>query len=207
MTAATDGLLIPGPPAVKTVALPTDRLERVEGWGRAVAGLSYLYRPTMVEGLQEVFQRAREAGCSVGLRGAGRSYGDAALNAENILLDLSRMRRILAWDPGRGVITVEPGVTIQQLWEYTIEDGWWPPVVPGTMFPTLGGCAGMNIHGKNNFRAGTLGEHILEFEALLPTGELLTCTPEQHPDLFHAIIGGFGMLGCFTRLTLQLKRV
>jgi len=187
--------------------MPVERLERVWAWGMAASAMSYVYRPSTPEGIQAVFQLARERGLSVGLRGAGRSYGDASLNAEHICLDLTRMNRILDWNPQTGVITVEPGVTIRQLWQYTIEDGWWPYVVPGTMFPTLGGCAAMNIHGKNNWKVGPLGDHILEFDLLLPTGKIKRCNRQQNPDLFHAAIGGFGMLGCFLRLTLELKKI
>ena len=65
----------------------------------------------------------------------------------------------------------------------------------------------MNIHGKNNFKAGPIGNHIKEFEILLPTGETKICNREQNSELFHAAIGGFGMLGVFTKLTLQMKRI
>jgi len=169
--------------------------------------VSYVFRPSTLEGITEVFAMARRTGRSIGLRGAGRSYGDAALNSENIILDLTRFCRILEWNPESGVITVESGVTIRQLWEYILPDGWWPPVVPGTMFPTLGGCASMNIHGKNNFRVGPIGDHILEFDLLLPDGRIMRCSRQENSDLFHAAIGGFGMLGCFVRLTLRMKKV
>ena len=171
------------------------------------SALSFVSRPVNTDGICAVFDQARRTGRSVGMRGAGRSYGDASLNAENIVLDLTRMRRILAWDPLSGVITVEAGVTIQQLWQYTIEDGWWPSVVSGTMFPTLGGAAAMNIHGKNNFRAGPIGDHILEFTLMTPSGETIICSRQQNVDLFLGAIGGFGMLGVITQLTLQLKKV
>lgn len=171
------------------------------------AALSYVYRPVNTDGINAALNAARQSGRSVGLRGAGRSYGDASLNAENVTLDLTRMRRILDWNPQTGVISVEPGVTIQQLWQYTIEDGWWPHVVSGTMYPTLGGAAAMNIHGKNNWKAGPIGDHILDFDILLPTGEAKQCSRAHNPELFHAAIGGFGMLGVITRLTLQLKKV
>jgi decaprenylphospho-beta-D-ribofuranose 2-oxidase len=123
------------------------------------------------------------------------------------VLDTSRMSRILAWDPQSGVITCEPGVTIAQLWRATLADGWWPPVVPGTMAVTLGGAAAANIHGKNNWRAGSFGEHILRFDLLLPSGETVACSPDERADLFYAAIGGFGLLGCFTAITLQLRRI
>jgi FAD/FMN-containing dehydrogenase len=187
--------------------LPAERLERVSSWGGATSAMSWVYRPTTLEGLRDVLALARAEERSVGLRGGGQSYGDAATNAENLCLDASRLTRILDWDPHTGRITAEPGVTIRQLWQYAIEDGWWPPVVSGTMHVTLGGAAAMNIHGKNNWKVGTIGEHVEGFELMLPSGELVRCSREERPELFHAAIGGFGMLGCFTRITLRMKRV
>lgn len=188
-------------------ALPVERLERLETWGMNASCLSYVYRPSRSEDVRTVFATARSHGRTVCIRGGGRSYGDASLASEEISLDLSRMNRIMDWDPLSGLITVEPGVTLRQLWQYVIGDGWWPPVVSGTMHVTMGGAAAMNYHGKNNYLAGPIGEHIREFDLMTPTGDLLTCTPVQNADLFFAAVGGFGMLGCFTRLTLQMKRV
>jgi FAD/FMN-containing dehydrogenase len=190
-----------------TPALPLARLSRLDNFGHSIQSMAFLYRPTRVEQIAEVFQLARRHGLSLALRGSGRSYGDAALNSGQIVLDLTRMNRILDWNPDTGVIRVEPGVTIQQLWQYGLEDGWWPRVVSGTMWPTLGGALGMNIHGKNNYRAGTLGEQVLEFTALLPSGEEVTCSPAQNPDLFYALISSAGLLGIFTSITLKMKRI
>ncbi|HHQ47569.1 MAG TPA: FAD-binding oxidoreductase, partial [Acidobacteria bacterium] len=141
------------------------------------------------------------------LRGAGRSYGDAAFFPEALVLDLSRMDRILSWDPATGVVEVEPGVRFSRLWRYVLGDGWWPAVVTGTMTPTLGGGLAMNVHGKNNWHAGTLGEHCEKLDLLLPSGELVTVGPERDPELFHAVIGGFGQLGIVVRARIRLKRV
>jgi FAD/FMN-containing dehydrogenase len=184
-----------------------DRLTPLSGFGRSARSTSYLYRPTHVEQIADLFRGAAARGLTIAPRGAGRSYGDAALNGGQVVLDLQRMNRVLDWDPARGVIRVEPGVTIEQLWAHTLEDGWWPPVVPGTMRPTLGGCLGMNIHGKNNFRTGPIGEHVLAFEALLPTGEHVSCAPTHNPELFYGLISGAGLLGVFTSITLQLKHI
>jgi FAD/FMN-containing dehydrogenase len=185
--------------------LPVDRLEKVPSWGGASEVMSYVYRPSTLDELIRVYQLAQSNGRSIGLRGAGNSYGDAALNEENIILDMSRMSRILEWDPDLGRIRVEPGVTISQLWQYVLEDGWWPAVVPGTSKPTIGGCAGMNIHGKNAWKAGTFGDHVYEFDLLLPSGDIANCSREKNRDLFHAAIGGVGTLGTFTSVTLGLR--
>jgi FAD/FMN-containing dehydrogenase len=98
-------------------------------------------------------------------------------------------------------------VTVERLWQYVLGDGWWPPVVTGTMRITIGGGAAMNVHGKNAWKMGPIGDHILAFDLLLPSGEIVTCSRENNRDLFFAAIGGFGMLGCFTSLTMQMKRV
>lgn len=154
-----------------------------------------------------MFEYAEYLGYTVCMRGSGRSYGDAALNTEEIILDLSRFNKILDWNPNNGIIKVESGVTIEQLWKYTLSDGWWLPVVSGTMFPTIGGALGMNIHGKNNFCMGTLGEHVLEFEIYLPKGEIVKCSPTENSDIFYGAISGAGLIGCFVSVTLKMKRV
>ena len=193
--------------AGQALELNPRHLAKVEGWGMAVESLSWVHFPRAAEEIAAVFDMSRRTGRPVTLRGAGRSYGDASIGQDCIVLDVSKMNRILEWNPESGLIRMEPGVTIGDLWKHIVPAGWWPPVVSGTMFPTVAGAAGMNIHGKNNFKAGTWGRHVLEFDILLPNGEHLTCSREQNSGLFYGAIGGFGMLGCFTSLTMQMKKV
>jgi FAD/FMN-containing dehydrogenase len=75
------------------------------------------------------------------------------------------------------------------------------------MAVTMGGAAAMNIHGKNNFALGSFGESVRSFELMTPRGERVRCSREVEPDLFFAAISGFGMLGCFTELEVETKRV
>lgn len=179
----------------------------LDGFGRAVRSASLFAAPRTAKELAVLLRRAAEERIPVTFRGSGRSYGDASLNSGGLVLDLTGMSRMLSWDPVSGIAEAEPGLTIEGLWRRTIEDGFWPAVVPGTMFPTLGGCLGMNIHGKNNFRAGTFGEHVLDFDLLTMTGERVLCSREENPELFHAVIGGAGLLGAVSRVRLKLKRV
>ena len=185
----------------------TTRFTSIQNFGYSLCTQSYVFQPTRAEEISEVFRSARQLGLTVGVRGAGRSYNDVAHNGGGIVLDLSSMNRILKWDPAAGEIVGEPGVTLQQLWQKVEPDGWWPPVVSGTMRTTLGGCLAANIHGKNNFTTGTIGEHVVEFTALLPTGASVTCSPRKNADLFYSMIGGLGMLGVFTSVKLKMKRV
>jgi decaprenylphospho-beta-D-ribofuranose 2-oxidase len=183
------------------------RFSSLQNYGHSLTAGCFLIKATRPEQIADAFDLARRSGISVAVRGAGRSYNDAALNGGGIVLDLSGMNRILSWNAATGEVLVEPGVTLQQLWQRIEPDGWWPPVVSGTMFTTIGGCLGANIHGKNNFRMGPIGEHVLEFRAILPTGGQITCSPRRNADLFYAMIGGFGMLGIFTSVKLRMKRI
>ncbi len=63
----------------------------------------------------------------------------------------------------------------------------------------------MNIHGKNNFAVGTIGEHVERVTLLTPSGEIIECSRDVRPDVFRSAVGGFGMFGCFTSITLRLK--
>jgi FAD/FMN-containing dehydrogenase len=184
-----------------------ERLEWVEGWGMAVGGAGYIFRPSEAGGVAEALETAGDLGLPITLRGAGCSYGDAAFRPESVVLDLSELSRILAWDADTGIIDVEPGVSLAALWRLVIADGWWPPVVTGTMEPTVGGMLAMNVHGKNNWARGTLGEHCIEFDLAVANGESLTIAREKDGELFHNIIGSFGQLGIITRARLQMKKV
>ncbi len=179
----------------------------LDGFGRAVNAACHYAAPESVDELTATVAKAHDEGMSVAFRGAGRSYGDASLNGGGLIIDTQKLTRVHRWDPTAGVFECEPGITVEGLWRRTIEDGYWPAVVPGTMRPTLGGCLAMNIHGKNNFRAGPFGDHVQEIDLLTSRGDLLTCNREQNSDVFHGAIGGLGMLGAITRVKLKLKKV
>lgn len=185
----------------------SNKYQNFENFGHSLNTQSMLYSPENSEQILDLFRAAKKQGFTISTRGAGRSYNDAAMNGGGILLDFNAMNKILSWDAESGLVTAQPGLTLRELWHMVLPDGWWPPVVSGTMTTTLGGCLSMNIHGKNNFRMGTIGEHVVEFTAVLPNGAEITCAPDKNSDLFFSMIGGLGMLGVFTSITLQMKKM
>jgi decaprenylphospho-beta-D-ribofuranose 2-oxidase len=192
-------------PAIEHLMISSDSIREVTGFGMAARSDGYVFQPTSVAEIKEILDMARSAGRKVVLRGTGLSYGDASLLPEGVVLDLTKMKRFLSWDSNSGVADCEPGVTIEDLWRAGLPNGWWPPVVSGTMYPTLGGALGMNIHGKNNFKVGTLGSHVIDMDVLFPNGKIRTLGP---PDpLFHAVISSAGLLGIITRIKVRLKQV
>ncbi len=185
----------------------TKNFTQLENFGHSLNAPAYLLTVNIPEEIHAAFDLAKKMGITVTARGAGRSYNDAALNGGGIVLDMCGMNAITRWDKSTGLITAQSGATLEQIWQKVEPDGWWPPVVSGTMKTTLGGCLSANIHGKNNFKMGPFGEHVIEFDVILPTGAELTCSPNKNGDLFHSIISGLGMLGIITSVTLQMKRM
>ncbi|MCO4744591.1 MAG: FAD-binding oxidoreductase [Proteobacteria bacterium] len=182
-------------------------LEGRQGWGMSSQALCRVLYPKHPDDVVEAFKTAEQHGLSIHCWGNGRSYGDAALNEGNLLLDFSRMNRIIDWDKDSGIVKAQPGVTLNRLWETLLADGYWLPVVTGTQYTTLGGVVAVNAHGKNNFKYGPFGDHVLAFEMVTADGQLREVTRESDPELFHAAIGGFGWLGVFVSITLQMKKV
>lgn len=189
----------------KIPAVPNSRITRIEGFGQALSADGYLFRPTTTAEVKEVLLLAKANGKKVVLRGSGRSYGDASIAAEAIILDITRMNHIISSNKLTGEYECQGGVTIEKLWRYAIEDGFWPPVVSGTMYPTLAGALGMNIHGKNNFVSGTFGENVTELDVVFPNGDVRTLTKES--PLFNRVISSAGLLGVITRVKIKMKRI
>src|SRR5579864_7643622 len=124
-------------------ALPRVNRVVLSGWGRYPHCLSEVYRPEKIAELAEIV--AGDRGQLVA-RGAGRAYGDAAINGPGRVIDLTRFNRMLSFDAGTGRLRCEAGVTIGDLIDTLLPRGFFPPVVPGTRFVTLGGANAADIH-------------------------------------------------------------
>lgn len=157
--------------------------------------------------IRHALTTAQKQGLSVIPHGAGHSYTDAALNTNGIIIDVTDMRRIYSWDAEQGIMCVEPGVTLRDVVRVALPDRWWLPVTPSTADATVGGCVAMNVNGKNAWKCGSFGEHLLSLSVLLATGQEITLSPEHNPDLFQAFVGSAGLLGIITSVTLQLRRI
>jgi FAD/FMN-containing dehydrogenase len=139
--------------------------------------------------------------------GNGRSYGDVCLNGGGTLLNTRSLDHLIAFDAATGVLECEAGVLLSQIIELFTARGWAPPVVPGTALITVGGAIANDVHGKNHHRVGTFCHHVLDFELLRSSGEVLTCSPEQNPELFRATIAGLGLTGLIRSARLQLRKI
>jgi decaprenylphospho-beta-D-ribofuranose 2-oxidase len=176
------------------------------GWGRTSGGAMTACRPERVSELRE---RVREGPADGGriAYGAGRAYGDAALNSQGRVILTRRLNRMLAFDGDSGLLEAEPGVTFNDLLAVFLRRGWLVPATPGTAFATLGGAVANDIHGKNHDRVGSFGDHLTWIDLMLPSGEIVRTTDSERPELFRATIAGLGLTGVIVGIGLRLMRV
>ncbi len=140
-------------------------------------------------------------------RGCGRSYGDACLNDGGTLIDVTPLDRFMSFDPARGLLRCEAGVTLADVLAFAVPRGWFPPVLPGTRWVTIGGAIANDIHGKNHHVAGTFGRYVTRLELLRSGGERVLCSPDENATLFQATIGGLGLTGLIVWAEIRLKPV
>lgn len=174
----------------------------LSGWGRYPRVECRVLRARRPEDvLSEIQSRP-----SLIARGNGRSYGDAALNPEATIsaLDSDRM---LSFDEASGIITCEAGVLLEEIIRLFLPRGWFPTVVPGTKFVSVGGAVAADIHGKNHHRQGSFGEQVESMDLAIGNGTVVTCSPSHRRELFLATCGGMGLTGVILRVSFRLMRV
>lgn len=137
--------------------------------------------------------------------GMGRSYGDVALNPHGRLWDTTGLNHFIHFDPSTGHLTCESGILLRDIQQVFIPRGWILPVTPGTQFVTVGGAIANDVHGKNHHGMGSFGDHVKQIRLIRTDGSQILCGPDLLPAWFAATIGGLGLTGVMTEVTLQLQ--
>ncbi|WP_405067479.1 FAD-binding oxidoreductase [Kribbella sp. NBC_01510] len=175
----------------------------LSGWGRTTHKHTRVRRPDTQGGVVDAVLAEPE----VTIRGAGKSYGDAALPGQGVVLDMTARDRIISFDQGNGVIVVEAGVLLKEIAEQALPLGWLLPVMPGTEWITVGGAIASDVHGKNHPGAGSFGRHVRWLALLRSDGVPTQLSPGQDADAFWSTIGGMGLTGVILQAAIQLHRV
>jgi decaprenylphospho-beta-D-ribofuranose 2-oxidase len=150
-----------------------------------------------------VIARATAAGLPVLARGLGRSYGDAAQSGGGVVVDMTGCSETIAWDAGSGRLRAQAGLSIDSLLRWSVPQGWFVPVTPGTRHVTLGGALAADVHGKNHHRDGAFVGAVESFTLLTAAGPR-TVDREHDPSVFWATAGGMGLTGVVLDLALRL---
>ncbi|TGS84966.1 FAD-binding oxidoreductase [Mesorhizobium sp. M3A.F.Ca.ET.174.01.1.1] len=149
---------------------------------------------------------AAEPGSLLGY-GNGRSYGDSCQNHAGAVVDMRPLNRIRSFNAETGIIEADAGVLLCEIIAHAAPYGFFPAVVPGTQFVTLGGAIANDVHGKNHHRRGTFGCHVESLTLLRSDGRTYCCSHTDNAPLFRATVGGMGLTGVILSASIRLMRV
>ena len=187
-------------------AVSAPRRTTLTGWGRAQRAVASVVAPTADDDLA-----AQVAACPdlLTARGAGCSYGDAALPPDlaTTVVDTTRRNRVLDVDLDLGTVVVQSGATLAQLQALVVPHGWTLPVLPGTARVTVGGAVSSDVHAKNQPGAVTFGHHVRWLTLVRADGTSLRLAPDHRPEAFWATVGGMGLTGLIDLVCLRLHRI
>ena len=146
-------------------------------------------------------------------RGAGTGLSGGAHPVErSVVIECSRMDRVLEVNPLDRIAVVQPGVVNADLSRAVSEYGlFYAPDPSSQQVCTIGGNVAENAGGPHTLKYGTTTNHVLAIEMVLPDGEIVRLGSSTNfangYDLVGAAVGSEGTLGIVTEVTVRLTPV
>jgi glycolate oxidase len=198
-------------PDIKISTAPEDLL----CYGFDASGLeaspSAVVWPENTEDVVKIMKYAYESGISVVPRGAGTGMTGGVVPVSGaVVLSLEKMNRMLDVDSENLSVLCEPGMINGRLQRDLERRGLFYPPDPASMnFCTIGGNVAENAGGPKAIKYGVTRDYVMEIEAVLPNGKILTTgvrTPKGVVgyDLTRLFVGSEGTLSIFTKIRLKI---
>lgn len=139
-------------------------------------------------------------------RGAGLSYAPASMTkSTNRVINSTQFDRILSFNKESGLVRCEAGISIGKLQLQALNNNWYMPTLPGYPSITIGGCLAFNVHGKSQYHTGNFIECVHSFKMFHPAYGEINCSRQENEHIFYLTIGGMGLTGFITEVSIQLK--
>lgn len=134
-----------------------------------------LVRVRTTEEVSAIMKLAWERCIPVTVRGSGTGLVGAAVPIEGgILLETTKMNKILSLDPDTMTVTVQPGVLLMELAAFVEERDFLYPPDPGEKSATIGGNISTNAGGMRAVKYGVTRDYVRSLTVVMPNGEILT---------------------------------
>ena len=176
---------------------------KLTGWGKYPTIDSEIIHPRCNEDVLNVLS-SYEHSCVIA-RGLGRSYGDSSLAPQ--VISTANLHHFLNFDKTTGLLTCAAGVSLADILNVFVPQGWFLPVTPGTKFITIGGAIASDVHGKNHHIEGSFTDHVTCLKIATVCEGIIECSRELNPELFRATCGGMGLTGIVLEATFKLKPI
>ncbi len=168
--------------------------------------------PESTEQVAAIVKLANDSKIPIVPRGAGTSLSGGVIPIQGgIIIDLSRMNRILEISIENRYARVQAGVVCDDLNRELAKHGFtFPPDPASSSVATIGGNVATNAGGIKGAKYGTTRDYVLGLQVVLPTGEIMhtgsyTMKCVSGYDLAKLFVGAEGTLGVITEVTLKIN--
>ncbi|QSO54588.1 FAD-binding oxidoreductase [Alicyclobacillus curvatus] len=162
--------------------------------------------------MADVFSMASEHAWKVAIVGAGTQLAAGRPGESvDVVVRTSRMNRVLEFAPGDLVVTVQPGVRLEDLQAVLAGEGKMLPLDPWVNEKaTIGGIAASGISGPRRALYGTVRDMAIGLRVVYPDGQVIRTGGKVVKnvagyDLTKLFIGSYGTLGAMSELTFKLR--
>jgi len=162
---------------------------------------AYWHVPETEEQIHEVLRHAKAHGECVKIIGSSFSPNDIAVTDGHVI-QLSRFNRILSIDRNTQRVTVEAGITLEDLNLRLGQVGLALQNLPSTLGATIGGLLAAGSHATG-IQYGILATFVTELEIILADTTKVRCNENENHDLFKASLCSLGAIGIVFTVTLQ----
>jgi FAD/FMN-containing dehydrogenase len=167
-------------------------------------------RPATIDEVRKIVLLANKHRIPLTPRGSGTNYAGSAVPVKGgVVLDLTKMNKILSINEDSMSVKVQAGVILQKLEEALNGKGFTFGHDPGS-FPTatVGGCISTRSLGWRAGKYGDMGRLVVSLKAVLPTGVVFETrevpTSSTGFDVSSLFIGAEGTLGVITEAVLRI---
>ncbi|GAA3408671.1 FAD-binding oxidoreductase [Paenibacillus hodogayensis] len=148
-------------------------------------------------------REASEKGLRLSIAGQRHSQGGHTYYKDAIVLDMTSYNRILELDPEAKTVRVQAGATWGDVQRAVQPSGLAVRTMQSQNIFTVGGSISINAHGRD-IRNGSMIGSVESFRLLTADGEIRSVSRTEQPELFSAVLGGYGLFGVITDVTLRL---
>ncbi len=164
-----------------------------------------------VEEVQSVIRIANKYRIPVICRGAGTNVvGACVVQHGGIILNFSKMNKIIEINKENMTAVVEPGVVLGDLQKKVEKLGlFYPPDPSNLAVSTIGGSIAQSSGGAKSFKYGTTKDYIIDLKVVMADGQVLqtgsnTIKNATGYNLGSLFVGSEGTLGIVVEATLKL---
>lgn len=164
-----------------------------------------------IEQVLKVVKIANEQMTPIICRGAGTNTVGACVPTHGgIVLNFSKMNKILEINPENMTARVQPGVVVGDLQKAVEKQGlFYPPDPSNLKISTIGGSIAQNSAGARCFKYGATKDYIIDMLVVMANGELIrtgsnTIKNATGYNLGSIFIGSEGTLGIVVEATIKL---